>query len=154
MAATSLKPVRSLAGLTTARQGTAPLGQRAMAGRRVRVVTSGRPPFRSRSPVEQPTGQSCQEWFKEKAFTTGTFRVKIESMINRGLIRERSRESDDEIPHFGNAMAQGETNEAIDENLAEVLAPIDEVVNVVSQSHASLAKVREKRPACKTGTSK
>lgn len=90
---------------------------------------------------------------KDKGITKGMLQAKIEAMLKEGLLRQHIKESADEIRHFGNDMAHGDIGKPVDDDdVAEVLALMDEVLNEVYQSHARLAKVREKRLAKKSGS--
>lgn len=87
---------------------------------------------------------------KDKGILKGTLQAKIEAMQAQSLVRAHIKESADEIRHFGNDMAHGDITEPVDDDdVTEVLALMDEVLNEVYQSHARLAKVREKRLAKK-----
>jgi len=87
---------------------------------------------------------------KDKGVTKGMLQAKIEAMFKEGLVRQHIKESADEIRHFGNDMAHGDIAEPVDDDdVTEVLALMDEVLNEVYQSHARLAKVKERRLARK-----
>lgn len=85
---------------------------------------------------------------KDQEILKGTLEAKIDKMRDQGLVRPHIAEEAHEVRHFGNDMAHGDINEPVDDDdVSEVLALMDEVLNEVYQSHARLAKVRDKRLA-------
>lgn len=87
---------------------------------------------------------------KEKKAEGKDLYHRIEALAAGGHIREHTKEQAHEIRHFGNGMAHGDfTDPVTEEDAAEVVELMSEVLNEVFQSPARLAKVKEAREAKK-----
>lgn len=85
---------------------------------------------------------------KDRGITSGSLAAKIDAMEAAGLIRAHVRESAHEVRHFGNDMAHGDITVQVEvEDVAEVLALMNEILNEVYQGPARLEKVRARRLA-------
>ena len=80
---------------------------------------------------------------KDKKVPGGNLAARIDALAASGHIREHTKEQAHEIRYFGNDMAHGE------EEAAEVLELVSELLNEVYQSPARLDRVREARKAKK-----
>ncbi|WP_323960255.1 DUF4145 domain-containing protein [Arthrobacter sp. JZ12] len=85
---------------------------------------------------------------KDKGIGVRGLQPKIEELRAREFIREHVKEEAHEIRHFGNDMAHGDLDiPVVEEDSAEVLTLMDEILNEVYQSPARLAAARERRLA-------
>lgn len=83
---------------------------------------------------------------KAKGITSGRLFQKIDALAEHGFIRESTKDAAHEIRHFGNDMAHGDIETApANEDAAEVLTLMDEVLNEVFQGPARTARIRAKR---------
>lgn len=78
--------------------------------------------------------------------------ARIDALASAGYIREHTKEQAHEIRHFGNDMAHGDFAGPVDEEeAAEVIELMSEVLNEVYQSPARLGRVRQARMAKRNG---
>lgn len=83
---------------------------------------------------------------KERGITSGNLLSKIDAMAKQNIIREDTKEAAHEIRHLGNDMAHGDISDLPDSNdVADVLALMDEVLNEVFQGPAKTARLRARR---------
>lgn len=88
---------------------------------------------------------------KAKDITTGNLWAKIDAMYDARLIREHIKEAAHEVRHFGNDMAHGDFVDSVtEEEAAEAVELMAEVLNEVFQSPARVARVRAARQAKNT----
>jgi hypothetical protein len=87
---------------------------------------------------------------KDKKVPGGNLAARIDALAASGHIREHTKEQAHEIRYFGNDMAHGDfTDPVSEEEAAEVLELVSELLNEVYQSPARLDRVREARKAKK-----
>lgn len=87
---------------------------------------------------------------KDKKANGKNLEARIDALASAGHIREHTKEQAHEIRHFGNGMAHGDFADPVsEEESAEVLELMSEVLNEVYQSPARLAKVKAAREARK-----
>jgi Domain of unknown function (DUF4145) len=86
---------------------------------------------------------------KDKGITDGKLQTKIDSLYKRGHIREHIKEAAHELRHFGNEVAHGDlaAEPISDEDAAEMIGLMDEVLVEVYQSPARVRRLRESREA-------
>lgn len=83
---------------------------------------------------------------KEKGITSGVLLKKIDEMAKQSIIREDTKEATHEIRHLGNDMAHGDIDELPEvEDVSDVLALMDEILNEVFQGPAKTARLRARR---------
>lgn len=83
---------------------------------------------------------------KEKGITTGSLLAKIDELANQSIIRSDTKDAAHEIRHLGNDMAHGDISDLPDsDDVADVLALMDEVLNEVFQGPAKTARLRARR---------
>lgn len=83
---------------------------------------------------------------KEKGITKGNLLAKIDELANGNIIRNDTKEAAHEIRHLGNDMAHGDISDLPDpDDVADVLALMDEVLNEVFQGPAKTARLRARR---------
>ncbi len=83
---------------------------------------------------------------KDKGITNGTLLSKIDEMAKQSIIRNDTKDAAHEIRHLGNDMAHGDIDDIPDsEDVADVLALMDEVLNEVFQGPAKTARLRARR---------
>lgn len=83
---------------------------------------------------------------KNKGITKGMLVAKIDELAKQEFIRNSTKDAAHEIRHFGNDMAHGDIEELPDaEDVADVLALMDEVLNEVFQGPARTARVKARR---------
>lgn len=83
---------------------------------------------------------------KEKSITTGNLLSKIDELAGQNIIRDDTKEAAHEIRHLGNDMAHGDISDLPDaDDVADVLALMDEVLNEVFQGPAKTARLRARR---------
>jgi hypothetical protein len=83
---------------------------------------------------------------KEKGITSGFLVAKIDALATAGFIRNDTKDAAHEIRHFGNDMAHGDIQDLPTANdVEEVLALMDEVLNEVFQGPARTARIKAKR---------
>lgn len=85
---------------------------------------------------------------KEKGVMSGTLFAKIDELAKQDLIRGSTKDAAHEIRHLGNDMAHGDlADEPSNDDVTDVLALMDEVLNEVFQGPARTARVRARRGA-------
>lgn len=87
---------------------------------------------------------------KENGITTSNLLSKIDELASQSTIRNGTKEAAHEIRHLGNDMAHGNIADLPDaDDVADVLALMDEILNEVFQGPAKTArlKARRARPA-------
>jgi hypothetical protein len=85
---------------------------------------------------------------KDKGAAGRSLADRIDALHSLGHIRHHTREQAHEIRYFGNDMAHGDfTDPATEEEAAEVIELMDEVLREVYQSPARLARVKAARIA-------
>jgi hypothetical protein len=85
---------------------------------------------------------------RHKGITSGTLQNKIEEMERQDLIRPHIKEAAHEVRHLGNDMAHGDFIQPVtEEETAEVLELMAEILNEVYQSPAKIAKRQAARVA-------
>lgn len=83
---------------------------------------------------------------KDRGITKGSLVAKIDDLATQGFIRESTKDAAHEIRHFGNDMAHGDISDLPDaDDVADVLALMDEVLNEVFQGPARTARVKARR---------
>ena len=83
---------------------------------------------------------------KEKGITKGNLLSKIDELAGQGIIRNDTKDAAHEIRHLGNDMAHGDISDVPNaEDVADVLALMDEVLNEVFQGPAKTARLRARR---------
>ncbi|MDY0909591.1 DUF4145 domain-containing protein [Microbacterium sp. CFBP9034] len=83
---------------------------------------------------------------KSKGVTQGRLVKKIDTMAERGLIRADTKEAAHEIRDFGNDMAHGDiADEPTTQDVADVLAFMDEVLQEVFIGPVRIAQLKERR---------
>lgn len=83
---------------------------------------------------------------KEKGVPKGNLLAKIDELASKSIIRNDTKEAAHEIRHLGNDMAHGDISDLPDaEDVADVLALMDEVLNEVFQGPAKTARLRARR---------
>lgn len=83
---------------------------------------------------------------KEKGVTTGNLLSKIDALASQAIIRDDTKDAAHEIRHLGNDMAHGDISDVPDaEDVEDVLALMDEVLNEVFQGPAKTARLRRRR---------
>ena len=87
---------------------------------------------------------------KDKEADGHNLQARIDALAEAGHIREHTTAQAHEVRHFGNSMAHGDFVDPVtEEEAAEVVELMSEVLNEVYQSPAKLARVREAREAKK-----
>lgn len=85
---------------------------------------------------------------KHKGIATGNLLSKIDAMASQNIVREDTKDAAHEIRHLGNDMAHGDISDLPDrDDVADVLALMDEVLNEVFQGPAKTARLRARRGA-------
>ncbi|MCP2636761.1 DUF4145 domain-containing protein [Microbacterium sp. HD4P20] len=85
---------------------------------------------------------------KNNGINTGALVAKIDALASRNLIRPSTQEAAHEIRHFGNDMAHGDIDdEPTSEDVADVLAFMDEVLQEVFIGPKRIARLKERREA-------
>ncbi len=85
---------------------------------------------------------------KDKGITKGNLIAKIDEMAKANIIRDDTKDAAHEIRHLGNDMAHGDIADLPDsEDVQDVLALMDEVLNEVFQGPAKTARLRARRSA-------
>lgn len=83
---------------------------------------------------------------KEKGITTGSLLSKIDELASQSIIRDGTKDAAHEIRHLGNDMAHGDIADLPDQqDVADVLALMDEVLNEVFQGPAKTARLKARR---------
>lgn len=83
---------------------------------------------------------------KEKGYNQGSLLAKIDDLAAGNIIRSGTRDAAHEIRHLGNDMAHGDITDIPDsDDVADVLALMDEVINEVFQGPAKTARLRARR---------
>jgi len=83
---------------------------------------------------------------KEKGVTRGNLLAKIDELASQNIIRNDTKDAAHEIRHFGNDMAHGDIADPPNtDDVADVLALMDEVLNEVFQGPAKTARLRARR---------
>ena len=83
---------------------------------------------------------------KEKGISKGNPLNKIDDLASKSIIRNDTKDAAHEIRHLGNDMAHGDIADLPDiEDVADVLALMDEVLNEVFQGPAKTARLRDRR---------
>lgn len=83
---------------------------------------------------------------KEKGVTKGNLLAKIDELAKQSIIRNDTKDAAHEIRHLGNDMAHGDIADLPDpDDVADVLALMDEVLNEVFQGPAKTARLRARR---------
>lgn len=89
---------------------------------------------------------------KDKEAAGGHLAARIDALASAGYIREHTKEQAHEIRHFGNDMAHGDFASPVEEEeAAELIELMSEVLNEVYQSPARLERVRQARMAKRNG---
>jgi len=90
---------------------------------------------------------------KDKGITSGNLQSKIEQMEQMDHIRPHIRDAAHEVRHLGNDMAHGDFVQPVtEEETAEVLELMGEILNEVYQSPAKISARRAAREAKKAVT--
>jgi hypothetical protein len=85
---------------------------------------------------------------KDKGITTGSLLAKIDRLRELDLIREHIREAAHEVRLGGNDIAHADPNQEIaEEEAADILKIVDEILLEVYQSPARVERVRQARLA-------
>lgn len=83
---------------------------------------------------------------KEKGIKTGNLLSKIDELASQSIIRNDTKDAAHEIRHLGNDMAHGDISDLPDaDDVADVLALMDEVLNEVFQGPAKTARLKARR---------
>lgn len=83
---------------------------------------------------------------KEKGIMKGNLLSKIDELASQSVIRNDTKDAAHEIRHLGNDMAHGDIADLPDsDDVADVLALMDEVLNEVFQGPAKTARLRARR---------
>ena len=91
---------------------------------------------------------------KDKGIATGRLVDKIEELEKRNLIRPHIKDAAHEVRHLGNDMAHGDFIEPVtEEETAETLELMSEILNEVYQSPAKIARRAAARAAKKSAES-
>ena len=91
---------------------------------------------------------------KNKGIATGRLVDKIEELEKRSLIRPHIKDAAHEVRHLGNDMAHGDFIDPVtEEETAETLELMSEILNEVYQSPAKIGRRAAARAAKKTAVS-